>query len=114
MNQDLKVENKKSEEDKKRNIIAIVVFIVFVFFVLYVFGGSTEKQASSTMNDIYKKVSADAVAQYKIAERQGDKIQICVQAGLVSAAYLQEQNESSYRNWKEIEKIDCRNAGMPK
>jgi len=54
------------------------------------------------------------VAQYEIAERQGDKMQICVQAGLVSAAYLQAKNESSYRNWKYIENTACKQAGVPR
>ena len=106
-------EDKKSEENKKKNKTAIVVLVIFVFIILYIFGGSTEKQTASTMNDIYKKVSADAVDQYNIANRQGDKIQICVQAGLVSAAYLPEKNESSYQNWKAIQKTDCQRAGIP-
>lgn len=114
MDQELKTENKKSDE--KKNTRAIIIFVVFIIFAWYLFensAGKIEKRTSSTMDDIYQKVASDAVQQYRIAERQGDKIQICVQAMQVSAAYLQAQNESSYRNWKDIEKIDCRQAGMP-
>ena len=46
-------------------------------------------------------VAADAVDQYNIAVRQGDKK--CVQVGLVAAAYLQAKNESEYIDWKDIE-----------
>ena len=65
------------------------------------------------MDDIRRKVAQDAVDQYQIAKRQGDKMQTCVQAMQVSAAYLQAQNEASYQNWKFIEKVDCRDAGLP-
>ena len=47
-------------------------------------------------------------------EKNKGKVQLNpVQAGLVSAAYLQAQNEASYQNWKDIQKMDCKNAGMP-
>lgn len=90
-----------------------IIVAIFIILGLSSIGSNVEKKTSSTMDNIYQKVADDAVAQYHIAERQGDKIQICVQAGMVSAAYLQAQNESSYQNWKEIEKIDCRQAGIP-
>ena len=64
------------------------------------------------MDDIYKQVSDDSVKQYNIAKRQGDKIQICVQAGLVSASYLQANDEENYGKWKSIEKADCERAGI--
>lgn len=90
-----------------------ILIVVIILWFLSLAGSGVEKQTSSTMDNIYQKVADDAVAQYNIANRQGDKIQICVQAGLVSAAYLQAQNEESYRNWKDIQKIDCKRAGMP-
>ncbi len=64
------------------------------------------------MSYIENQVAEDAVKQYEIAKKQGDKIQICVQAGLASAAYLQAQNETKYNEWKDIEKKDCRAAGL--
>lgn len=65
-----------------------------------------------SLDDIKKQVADDAVNQYNIAKRQGDKIQICVQAGIVSAAYLQAEDEINYNKWKAVEKSDCTNAGM--
>lgn len=65
------------------------------------------------MADIHSQVAADAVAQYEIAKRQGDPIQVCVQAGLVSAAYLQAKDEPHYMAAKTTEKADCARAGMP-
>ncbi len=92
---------------------AVIGLIIVIGFVWYFLGGGLKKQTTKNMDDIYQKVADDAVNQYRIAERQGDKIQICVQAMQVSAAYLQAQNESSYQNWKDIEKTVCRQAGMP-
>ncbi len=102
----------------KKSSFGVALLIIFLVFIMLGISGSSpqsiQQKSNNTMDDIYAKVASDAVDQYHIAERQGDKIQICVQAGMVSAAYLQAKNESSYRNWKEIEKIDCRQAGIPK
>jgi hypothetical protein len=35
-----------------------------------------------------------------------------VQAGIVSAAFLQAQDETNYQKWKTIEKNDCARAGI--
>lgn len=99
---------------KRLGKIALVTVIVFIGFIFLLSSGEeAQKQATTDyLDDIHKQVSADAVEQYNIAKRQGDKIQICVQAGLVSAAYLQEKNEASYNTWKATEKTDCQKAGI--
>lgn len=61
---------------------------------------------------INSKVANDFEKQYNVAVRQGNSISICVQAGLVSAAYLQANDEMNYRKWKSIEKNDCARAGI--
>lgn len=73
-------------------------------------GQAVEAQMDST----YDKVSSDMVAQYDIAKKQGDAMQTCVQAGMVSAAYLQAKDEAKYNEWKAIEKTDCKAAGIDK
>ena len=85
------------------------VLLVLIFIWIISDSGST----GTSMNSLYQQVSTDAVKQYEIAARQGDKIQICVQAGLVSAAYLQAKDEANYQSWKAVEKRDCSRAGMP-
>lgn len=69
---------------------------------------------NAQMDSTYDKVSEDMVAQYNIAKKQGDKMQTCVQAGMVSVAYLQAKDEAKYNEWKEIEKSDCAAAGITK
>ncbi len=75
--------------------------------------GCEQKIAEKIESDVYAKVTADAVAQYGIAKRSGDKMQTCAQAGLVSAAYLQAKDEPKFNEWKATEKADCAAAGMP-
>jgi hypothetical protein len=58
------------------------------------------------------EVATDAVTRYGIAKRNGSSTAVCVQAGLVAAAYLQAKNEKEYRKWTEIEKADCERAGI--
>jgi hypothetical protein len=116
MEQDIKKEDQKSSEDKKKSSsFAIIFLIISAILAWFVYGGGIKKQTfiNVNMDNAYQKVSDDAVAQYNIAKAQGDKIQICVQAGLVSAAYLQAQNQSSYNNWKDIQRMDCERAGIP-
>lgn len=64
------------------------------------------------INTIHAKVADDAVEQYDIAKKQGDKVQICAQAGIVSAAYMQAKDEPKYNEWKAVEKADCKAAGI--
>lgn len=87
--------------------------LLILVFGLYFFGGGVEKHAASEMNKIGAQVATDAVAQYQIAKREGDKMQICVQAGFVAAAYLQAKDEANYQTWKTTEKGDCKKAGLP-
>lgn len=87
-------------------------FIALLGFTV-VAATACQEMANSQMKDIHNQVADDAVKQYEIAKRQGDKIQIYVQAGMVSAAYLQAQDETNYNKWKEIEKDAARAAGMP-
>ena len=73
-----------------------------------------DQAVEAQMDGTYDKVSSDMVAQYDIAKKQGDAMQTCVQAGMVSAAYLQAKDEAKYNEWKAIEKTDCKAAGIDK
>lgn len=75
-------------------------------------GGGFHKQVATNISRIETQVATDAVNQYDIAKRQGDPMQICVQAGFVSAAYLQAKDEANYRTWKRTESEDCERAGI--
>lgn len=80
----------------------------------YLFGGGLEKQAASDLQGITEQVARDAVEQYNIAARNGSAMDRCVQAGFVTAAYLQAKDDASYRRWKETEDRECSAAGVPR
>ncbi len=97
-----------------RKSIKIILGVVIIIFIIYFFvGGGEQKYVSEKMQETSNTVADDAVKQYEIAKRQGDKTQIYVQAGMVCAAYLQAKDEQNYRKWKEIEKQAAKDAGMP-
>lgn len=95
------------------SINAIVGLAIAALVIWFFFGGGLEQQTSNEIDKIEDRVAADAVDQYNIAKRGGDLMQICLQAGIASAAYLQAKDETNYQAWKETEKSECSDAGMP-
>ncbi len=70
---------------------------------------------TASSSDVSNQVANEFEKQYLMAKRNGaSAVDICVQAGLVSAGYLQSQDESNYSKWKLIEKQDCLAAGVNK
>lgn len=103
-----------SKAEKKSNTASSIISVILAIVVIwYFYGGGLEKDAANSMKSIQNQVVADAVKQYEIAKRNGTAMDICVQAGLVSASYLQAQDESNYSIWKMTEKQDCARAGIP-
>ena len=73
-----------------------------------------EKKESEKIDmKINSQVVDDALKEFEIVKKGGDKIEICVRAGLVSAAYVQAKDEANYLKWKQTEKELCKAAGMP-
>jgi hypothetical protein len=100
-------------ESKRVQVLAGVAAVLGVVAYFTIGREAEHRYVAAGMADIENKVATDAVAQYEIAKRQGDPVQICVQAGLVSAAWLQAKNEAQYTAAKATEKADCAKAGMP-
>lgn len=88
-------------EKKNESLNAIVTVIVMAGLLWYFFGGGIDKQ-----------VAKDVVDQYNIAKRNGNAMDACVHAGIVTAAYLQAKDESNYSNWKARRDMDCAKAGL--
>jgi len=59
------------------------------------------------------QVAIDAVKQFEMARRNGTPIDVCTQAMMVSAAFLQAQDEKGFAKWKDVERQTCKDAGMP-
>ena len=91
----------QGEPQQTNPLQAILGLVAMGLMGWYFWGGGIEK-----------KVSQDAIKQYEIAKRGGSAIDACVQAGIVSASFLQAKDESNYQQWKEQEERDCRRAGI--
>jgi hypothetical protein len=66
------------------------------------------------MSDDHKQVANDSIKAYEIAQKAGDKIEICVKAGMVAESFNQAHDEINYLSWKQVEKNNCELAGIPK
>ena len=91
-----------------KNLAALIFILVVIFFIFAV----STCSGSNNLENIEDQVAADTVEQYNIAKSQGDPMMTCVQAGMVSAAYLQAKDNVNYNKWKDIEKSDCSKAGL--
>ena len=69
---------------------------------------------SPGMQDIHQQVANDSVKSYELTKKAGDKIELCVKAGMVAEAYNQAKDEKNYLARKQTEKADCALAGIPK
>jgi hypothetical protein len=103
----------EANKDPKSNAAkAIVSLIILAIILWFFFGGGEIKVAKNQMQQIENQVADDAVRQYEIAKRQGDKMQTYTQASFVVAAYLQAKDESNYNKWKAIEDSCAKTVGL--
>ncbi|PSL42799.1 hypothetical protein CLV51_11015 [Chitinophaga niastensis] len=104
----------ENNEGKKPSsaLKAIISIAIAIGALWFFFGGGLEQKAKSDLNKIENQVAEDAVKQYEIAKKQGDKMQTYVQASLVATAYLQAKDEVNYNKWKDIEKEAGEAAGV--
>jgi len=70
------------------------------------------RQADVEMARINRQVVNDQIEQLKITIKHGSPMEICVQAGLVTAALLQAKDEAGYAEWKKVERKACKAAGL--
>lgn len=94
-----------SETNKSLKVIGPVAVIGLAIW--YFFGGGIEQQASADIQTAKNQIATDYAAQYEIAKKGGDISDICAQAQLAAASFLQSQDEANYKKWKAIESKDC-------
>ena len=84
-----------------------------VFAVLWFgFDAFIKYEAENTMDEIHNQVADDFERQYRDVQKYGTAMDKCVRAGMVAEGHLQAGNQSSYAQWKAIERADCRAAGL--
>lgn len=100
----------KKKTSKTKVILMVIGGIAIIWFL---FDGGLEQQAASNMQKIENQVAADFEKQYDIAKKNGTAMDAYSAAMMVSAAYLQANDEPNYKKWKEIEKQEAKAAGLP-
>ena len=97
----------------QKTVGSVLGIFLIIGAVWYFWGGGIEVRTEQITNDINQQVISDVLQQYNIAKANGTKIDACVRAGLVAEAYLQAHDERNYSAWKNIEFLDCDEAGVP-
>jgi hypothetical protein len=105
-------EEGETKEETSSVAQGIIALIILGGGGWYFFGGGLMEQVNRDMDDIEDQVATDMVNQYNLSKKAGDPIEICVNAGMVSAGYLQAEDEPNYLKWKKVEKADCAKAGL--
>ncbi len=101
--------NKKASELSGGTTVMVLGLLGFgIWWLINDGDGLSVLDAGTGMDSLYQEVIDDSLQQYVIAKKQGDPIQTCVQAGLVSASYLQAKDTVNYEKWKKIEVSDCK------
>ncbi len=91
----------ESNNPKNKKISSLISFVLTVGVLAYFFSGSATK-------NIYDSTANDLEEQYHMVFRNnGSAIDLCVQAQIVAAGYLQAKNQEKYAVWKETERRDC-------
>lgn len=96
----------------KKGIKIIIGIITMIITLNFFFGGGLEEQTKNELHKIEIQVANDAIIQYGIAKRNGSAMDAYIQAGLVSASFLQAKDEKNYKKWKEIESQEAKNVGL--
>jgi hypothetical protein len=99
--------------NKKQHVSGGSVLLSLIGIGLFLWWLAPSGGGQVVMDNINDQVSQDAISQYEIAERSGDPIQKCVHAGMVTAAFMQAKDETSYQSWLAKQKRDCEAAGIP-
>lgn len=89
--------SKELNEDVENNPIMKVIVFIIIFTTLW-YGYSFY---------VNYKVTNDAIKQYDIVEKTGDRKEICREMTSVIAAYLYVKDEENYNKWKQKKDNEC-------
>jgi hypothetical protein len=98
-------ESEKQEYQRKKNKGIMIGAFCGVMLLLFLFPWGLE-------SGIERKVIDDSIRQYNMAMRTENYMDAYVQAGIITAAHLQAEDEAGYLKWKEVEKKLERKLGM--
>lgn len=85
-----------------------LLFLIIAIGILWAVVMGLEMHFENKRVDIYEQVAADAVKKYNIVKQAGVHSKICLHARIVTAAYLEANDDAKYQQWKAIEEDECR------
>lgn len=89
---------------RHKAIEGISAIIVIGLFAWWMSGGGEDH--------LNNHLADRSTQQYDIAKRQGNRMDMCTQAGVAAQFFLGAKDEKSYAYWKSIQEADCRAAGL--
>ena len=98
--------NKKSNHLSTSTVIFYLLVATGVFY--FQASGGLDAITATNLNQINQKVALDAVQQFDIAQKTASNPELCAQAGLVEAAFLQAKDAANYQKWQSIKKQHCK------
>ena len=106
-------QDQKKSVDEAGEVVGKLLGGAVVFAVLWFgFDAFIKYEAENTMDEIHNQVADDFERQYRDVQKYGTAMDKCIRAGMVAEGHLQAGNQSSYAQWKAIERADCRAAGL--
>lgn len=98
---------------KKSVVSQSLVGVIIAIAAVYYFSGGFQSDVKKTMQDASSSAAEDTIEEYRIVSRDGDKMQMCVISGIIAEQYLGAKDVNKYHQWKDINKRDCKAAGVP-
>jgi hypothetical protein len=89
------------------------IIVSALILVAAIWIGSSASSSNEVIKPYQDQVAQDFVDQYEMAKEHGTPTDMCVRAQLVAEGYLQAENEAKYREWRAVQKADCKAAGVP-
>jgi len=94
-----------NSELSAKQIIGYSVFAIIMIAILL--KNESNHDANATLKNIHHQVAADAMSAFDLAIKANDQPSACVQAGIVTASFLQAGDDTNYRQWLGIKGRVC-------
>lgn len=89
---------------------AVGAALILVIIIAVTSSGKSAKKKLE--NNLNINVAEDTIEEYQLLKKNGDKMGACIRAGIITEAYLSAKDEAKWKEWKTIEKSDCKKAGL--
>lgn len=95
-----------------KKTVFLIIFMASQISLLNISYADEKEAVDEITKQVNNKVITEELKKYKMVEKTGTKIEICIQAQMVTQAYLQAGNEEKYKEWHDTQESDCYLAGL--